>query len=212
MNERGSEQLPCGVELDPLIDQVAEGLAPDEPGHQAVCPHCQATLAELQGLWGYVRELAREEVVAPGRIIEEVIRRIREEFSVNGLLPLDVVVPRLVRHALLTDSRGTTRIADSVVAEIALRAARAVPGVHALGRGGARGALEALTPSASGVAVEVSGHKVTVELHVVVEYGAVIPAVVSAVRSTVMRSIETMTGLEVVEVNISVDDLYIEER
>ena len=127
------ERLPCGTELASLVDQVAERTPPLVDAHQAVCPHCRAALAELEELWGYVRALAREPVIAPARLVERVIRRVREELAALARLPLELVVPRLVRHALLSGPRGTTRVASSVVAMISALAAQEVAGLSALG-------------------------------------------------------------------------------
>lgn len=204
-----SERLPCGVALAPLIDQVAEGAAPAEPEHQAACPHCRATVTELEEIWERVREVAHEEVVAPDRIVEHVISRIREEFVLDGI-PLEAVVPRMLRHAQLPEARGSTRIADVVVEEIAARVAQAVPGVHALSAGGVGGALRPLMPSRAGVGVEVREDEVTVELRLVVEYGAPIPEVTGTVRLAVIQAVEALTGLSVPAVDISVDDVHVE--
>ena len=207
-DERG-ERLRCGFELGSLVDQVAEGLPAQDPAHQAVCPHCQAALRELEELWGHVRELAREDVVPPERVARRVIRRVREQLAALGRLPLEVVVPRLIRHALLDGPRGTTRIADSVVALIVKQVARGVRGVHSLGRAGIAAPLRASVrvETAPGVLVEVSGHRVAIAVELVTAYATSIPDVAAAVRRRVIENVEAMTGLEVVEVSITVVDV-----
>jgi uncharacterized alkaline shock family protein YloU len=45
---------------------------------------------------------------------------------------------------------------------------------------------------------------------VVVEYGVPIVDVANAVRDNVSSRVERMTGLEVTEVNVTVDDIYLE--
>ncbi|RDI69006.1 Asp23/Gls24 family envelope stress response protein [Nocardia pseudobrasiliensis] len=119
--------------------------------------------------------------------------------------------------ALVTD-QGATTIADVVVQKIAGLAAREVRGVHALGGGAARafGALRDRIPGASasvgqGVSVEVGEKQAAVDLELVVEYGVAIAELARVVRRNVITAIEQMTGLEVVEVNINVNDVYIEE-
>jgi uncharacterized alkaline shock family protein YloU len=118
----------------------------------------------------------------------------------------------------LQTERGKTAIADSVVAKIAGIACREIPGVHTMGSGGARaiGALrERLPGSAStstasqGVAVEVGERQAAVDLDVVIEYGVPIVDVSESIRSNVTTSVERMTGLEVTEVNIYVDDVHL---
>lgn len=125
--------------------------------------------------------------------------------------------PSTTPSALVTE-HGKTSIADSVVAKIAGIAAREIAGVHNMGSGTARtvGALkERFGPGASkpavsqGVSVEVGERQAAVDLDLVVEYGVPIVDLSRAVRNNVTSSIERMTGLEVTEVNVFVDDIYI---
>lgn len=120
-----------------------------------------------------------------------------------------------VDQQLQTD-RGTTSVADSVVAKIAGIAAREVSGVHAMGAGAARalGAIKerlgSTEPSPTqGVTVEVGQEEAAVDLDLVVEYGVSIPELSRAVRNNVIQRVERMTGLSVTEVNISVDDIWL---
>jgi uncharacterized alkaline shock family protein YloU len=55
-----------------------------------------------------------------------------------------------------------------------------------------------------GVKVEVGEKEAAVDLNIIVEYGAKIPEVALAIQDSVSKSIESMTGLKVVEVNINV--------
>ncbi|MBA3718492.1 MAG: Asp23/Gls24 family envelope stress response protein [Actinobacteria bacterium] len=204
-------RLPCGTSVAVLVDQVAEGLPALDPAHQAACPDCRATLRELELVWGTVREVVREEVVPPSRLIENVLRRVRQELRALGqLVPLQTVIPRLVRHALLGGPRGATRIADSVVARIVAKTARDTPGVHALSVRGIAlpraGGPGRLTPR--GVAIEVSGHSVSVEVRLVVAYGRSIPDLAAEVRRRVIHRVEAMTGLEPTAVAVAVDDVF----
>lgn len=116
----------------------------------------------------------------------------------------------------LTSSQGRTQIADVVVSKIAALATREISGVHDLGGGAARafGSIRERIPGASsnvsqGVAVEVGEKQAAVDLDVVVEYGAAIVDLAVAIRRNVITAIERMTGLEVVEVNIAVNDVHI---
>jgi uncharacterized alkaline shock family protein YloU len=112
---------------------------------------------------------------------------------------------------------GRTTISDAVVQKIAGIAAREVNGVHNLGTGTARmfGAIRERVPGSSGpavtqgVAVEVGTRQAAIDLDIVVEYGVSIPDLARAVRRNVIAAIERMTGLEVVEVNIVVDDIHL---
>lgn len=118
---------------------------------------------------------------------------------------------------VLKTSQGRTSIADSVVEKIAGIAAREVAGIHSLGTGVARtfGAIkEKMTVSGAGspsqgVKVDVGEEQAAVDLDVVVEYGVSIPDVAGSVRQNVIQRVERMTGLEVTEVNIAVDDVFL---
>ena len=122
---------------------------------------------------------------------------------------------------LVTD-RGKTTIADGVVAKIAGIAAREVSGVYNMGSGSARavGAIRdrigeavggAATPSSptQGVKVEVGERQTAIDLDLVVEYGVPIADVAESVRRNVATKVGRMTGLEVAEVNIFIDDVWL---
>jgi uncharacterized alkaline shock family protein YloU len=116
----------------------------------------------------------------------------------------------------LQSSQGTTTIADDVVQKIAGLAAREVSGVYALGGGAARaiGALRDRIPGASqsigqGVSVEVGEKQAAVDLDLITEYGVPIADLARSVRRNVIASVEGMTGLQVTEVNISVNDIHL---
>jgi uncharacterized alkaline shock family protein YloU len=119
-------------------------------------------------------------------------------------------------HSLVT-GQGRTSIADSVVEKIAGVAAREVSGVHEMGRGAARafGTIKERLPVGGGtnvtqgVKVEVGERQAAIDIDLVVEYGVSIPDVSQSVRHNVIQRIERMTGLEVTEVNITVDDVYL---
>jgi uncharacterized alkaline shock family protein YloU len=118
------------------------------------------------------------------------------------------------------ETRGSTTIADPVVAKIAGMAAREVPEVHHLGGGVTRaiGAVRQRVPGSTGsgvtrgVKVEVGERQAAVDLNVVVEYGAAITDTAADIRSNVINAVERMTGLEVVEVNIAVNDVHLPDE
>jgi uncharacterized alkaline shock family protein YloU len=117
---------------------------------------------------------------------------------------------------LVTD-QGKTTIAETVVAKIAGIAAREVSGVHALGGGAARavGALRERIPGSRtnhsmGVSVEVGERQAAVDLQLVAEYGVSIADLARGIRRNVIDAVERMTSLEVVEVNIEVQDVFLE--
>ena len=118
----------------------------------------------------------------------------------------------------LVTSHGRTSIADSVVAKIAGLAAREISGVHAMGAGATRtfGSIREILPgnndartASQGVKVEVGERQAAIDLDLVVEYGVAIVDLAGAVRKNVIERLQRMTGLEVTEVNINVDDIWI---
>lgn len=117
------------------------------------------------------------------------------------------------------ETRGRTVIADSVVEKIAGMAAHEVPGIHGMGAGMARtfGAVRDRVPGGGpsvtrGVKVEAGERQTAVDLDVVVEYGVSVVDIARDVRTNVIAALERMTGLEVVEVNIVVDDVHLPDE
>jgi uncharacterized alkaline shock family protein YloU len=116
----------------------------------------------------------------------------------------------------LVTSHGTTTIADIVVSKIAGLAAREVNGVYDLGGNASRavGALRERIPGAStnysqGVSVEVGDKQAAIDIDIVAEYGVSIADLAAGIRRNVIAALERMTGLEVVEVNITVHDVHL---
>jgi len=118
-------------------------------------------------------------------------------------------------------TQGKTTIAASVVQKIAGIAAREISGVHSMGGGVSRafGAIRERIPGGgtgasniAGVQVEVGEKQAAVDLDLVVEYGASIVDLARAVRRNVITAVERMTGLEVIEVNIAVNDIHLPEE
>lgn len=101
---------------------------------------------------------------------------------------------------------GTIRIADEVVGIVAGLAATEIPGVAGMSAGLVGGIAEMLGKKnlSKGVKVEVGEKEAAVDLFIIVEYGVRIPDVALKVQENVKRAIESMTGLDVVEVNIHV--------
>jgi len=109
---------------------------------------------------------------------------------------------------------GKTTIVDSVVAKIAGIAARDVPGVYALGGNTARaiGAIrDALNASdlGQGVRVEVGETQVAVDVTIVAEYPVSLQKVAGDVRAAVYKAMDELVGMDVAEVNVTVNDVHI---
>jgi uncharacterized alkaline shock family protein YloU len=198
-----AERLPCGRELGGIVEQVAEGRGGELDAHQRTCQYCQAALTDTDRLWGPLRRYAEESATVPDEVIESLVRRVRR------LIDLGWIV-------LERTARGVTKVSGWIVAAIAEAATDATPGVA---RGGAsvgrvvetlRAALAGGTGErsvAGGRAVEVGEREAAIDLDVVGEYGTPIPDLAAAVRRNVRASVEQLTGLDVVEVNLRVTDV-----
>ncbi|MER6395779.1 Asp23/Gls24 family envelope stress response protein [Kitasatospora sp. NPDC001603] len=115
--------------------------------------------------------------------------------------------------------RGRTALAVGVVEKIAGMAAREVSGIHALGSGLSRtfGAMRDRVPGGKsavgrGIKAEVGEKQTAIDIALVVEYGVVIPELARQVRENIIDAVERMTGLEVVEVNIAVNDVHLPDE
>jgi len=112
---------------------------------------------------------------------------------------------------------GKISVAQGVVQKIAGIACREISGVHAMGVSTSRafGAVRERIPGSSGpnvaqgVGVEVGETEAAIDLDIVVEYGVSIADLGRSIQRNVKQAVERMTGLDVVEVNINVDDLYL---
>ncbi len=109
---------------------------------------------------------------------------------------------------------GKTTIEDGVVAKIAGIAARDVPGVYALGGGTAR-AIGAIrdglnsTDLAQGISVEVGEKQVAVDVTIVADYPVALQQVAGDVRGAIYRAMQDLVGMDVAEVNVTVNDVHI---
>jgi len=107
---------------------------------------------------------------------------------------------------------GEVNIADEVVAIIAALAATEVKGVASMA-GNITNELVAklgMKNLSKGVRIEVDKDTVTVGLAINIEYGHSIPEVSRAVQEKVKNAIETMTGLNVLEINLRIADVNLE--
>ncbi|AIQ30993.1 MULTISPECIES: Asp23/Gls24 family envelope stress response protein [Paenibacillus] len=104
---------------------------------------------------------------------------------------------------------GEIQIAPEVIEVIAGLATVEVKGVAGMSGGFAGGIVELLGRKnlSKGVKVEVGQREAAVDVSVIIEYGNRLPEVAAEIQRNVKRSIETMTGLTVVEVNVHIHDV-----
>lgn len=103
-------------------------------------------------------------------------------------------------------NNGTVTYANDVIATIAGVAATEVSGVAGMSGGISSGITEMLGKKnlTKGVKVEVGTQEAAIDLNIVVEYGSELHKVAEAVQENVKKAVETMTGLQVVEVNVNI--------
>ena len=106
---------------------------------------------------------------------------------------------------------GNVKISDDVVAIIAGVAATEIPGVTSMSGGITGGFSEMLGMKnlSKGVKVELKDNDVVIDLFITVEYGKNISEIGKNVQQNVKNSVETMTELNVVEVNVNIQGVNI---
>jgi uncharacterized alkaline shock family protein YloU len=119
----------------------------------------------------------------------------------------------------LQTERGSTSISDSVVSKIAGIASQEVDGIR-MGSGGSQavsGLIGSITGGSSGsqtqgVSVEVGEEEAAIDLTLTAEYGKSIPQLAEAVRRNVANRVESLVGLRVTEVNITVSNIFFPQQ
>lgn len=107
---------------------------------------------------------------------------------------------------------GTISYANEVIAIISGIAASEIEGIAGMVTAGGLGEIISKNRNITrGVKVEVGTEEVSVDLYTIVEYGQPIQKVASEVQENVRKSIESMTGLKVVRVDIHVQGVSFEK-
>ena len=105
------------------------------------------------------------------------------------------------------------QIASDVIAVVAGVAVSEVEGVYSMAGGFAGGITEVLKGKknlAKGIKVETNENKAKIDVNIIVEYGSRIPDVAFEIQNRVKKSVESMTGLKVTEVNVHVQGVNTE--
>lgn len=105
------------------------------------------------------------------------------------------------------------KISSDVIAVIAGVAVSEVKGVYGMSGGFAGGISEVLKGKknlAKGIKVDATDEKAKIDVNIIVKYGARIPDVAFEIQNKVKKSVESMTGLKVEEVNVHVQGVNTE--
>jgi uncharacterized alkaline shock family protein YloU len=108
---------------------------------------------------------------------------------------------------------GHIQIAPEVIEIIAGFATIDIEGVAGMSGGLVGGIAELLGRKnlSKGVKVQVGERQAALDVSIIVEYGIRIPELAHAVQQNVKHSIHSMTGLDVVEVNVHIHDVHFKE-
>jgi uncharacterized alkaline shock family protein YloU len=191
--------LPCGADVDVLLEQAAHGRGADWDAHQQHCVHCQAALGEFSVLWEPVTELAAAPVAAPPDLVAAVMSQVRR-------------LLHDIWYTLEITEIGAVRIAARIVGALARDSARTIPGVRvALGRS-THGKAAALTEKVTfgqgqPDAVGVLGRTAVVDLAVAVGFGDPAHHVARQIQRRVTDTLRDQIGLRDVTVNVTIDDV-----
>jgi len=116
-----------------------------------------------------------------------------------------------VKQITKTEDTGKVTYANDVIAKIAALAAGEVKGI--LGTtGGSLQEMLGMNTLTKGLKVTVTEHSVAVDLHVIVEYGALIHKVCAEVQDSITKAIESMTDLKVSAVDVHVGSIKMPEK
>lgn len=111
-----------------------------------------------------------------------------------------------IKEETSTENEGV-KISNDVIAVIAGVAVSEVQGVASMSGGFAGGISEVLSGKknlAKGIKVEAGEKEAKIDVNIVVEYGTRIPDVAFEIQTRVKKAVESMTGLNVEEVNVHV--------
>jgi uncharacterized alkaline shock family protein YloU len=106
--------------------------------------------------------------------------------------------------------QNTLTFEDQVIKKIAGIAANEIKGILSMSGGFMSGLTDRFRSTediTKGINAEVGEKQVALDLKVIVEYGKNVPAIFSEIVNNVKKSVHEMTGLEVVEVNMHVEDV-----
>ncbi|RQW22961.1 Asp23/Gls24 family envelope stress response protein [Bacillus sp. C1-1] len=113
------------------------------------------------------------------------------------------------------ENRNHLTYDDEVIKKIAALATIETDGILGMSGSFFQGMKETFGREESitkGIRADVGEKQVAIDLEVYVEYGKSIPAIYKDIKESVARNIHQMTGLELVEFNMNVDDVFTREE
>ena len=115
-------------------------------------------------------------------------------------------------NAIISNQIGTIKLENEMLAKLAGYAATCCYGVIGMavrsGRDGLAKLLKKDTMS-KGVKVVVTDNILSIDLYIMVEYGVNISTIAQSIKNSVKYQLETITGLEVSNVNVHVESVRV---
>ena len=140
----------------------------------------------------------------------EIKKLEEEDIVVKENVALEEDIPEEDNN-IPVEGNDTIKIANEAVATYAGIAVSEVPGVYGMAGGFAGGITEALSGKknlAKGIKVDLGEKSAKIDVNIIVEYGARIPDVAFEIQTRVKKTVESMTGLKVTEVNVHVQGVH----
>ncbi len=107
---------------------------------------------------------------------------------------------------------GNVNVAQNVIAAMVEKTTLEVPGVHAMTLAKSVGFLNKNAKKVNGVKVLFDGKtELSLEISVVLDYGSNVIAVSKTVQEKVKDAIENMIGIKVKDIDVLVEEIYVEE-
>lgn len=177
-----AERLPCGVQLEALLAQVADDQPAPDPTHQNNCPYCQATRRRLRQDWAEVQTLTQQPVAIPPGLTAKILARVR------------VLAGHVSDSILLGHPGGETRISHDAIAKVIARLTATVPGVI----------FASVKPLPEDPP---HPNRLGVGLRLVVAFGPRITKTTTAIRDLLQRHISRLTGAELTHIDITISHI-----
>lgn len=106
---------------------------------------------------------------------------------------------------------GSVNISEDVISIIANLATNEVEGVAKMSKGLAVeiGEMLGMKNPSKGVTVDIEEEEVIINLYIAIEYGYKINDLAKEIQENVKEKVQTMTGLDVVEVNVNIQEVIV---
>ena len=118
---------------------------------------------------------------------------------------LDEMTELMESEDFIDAGTDSIKISNEAVATYAGIAVSEVAGVHAMAGGFSLGGKKNLT---KGIKVEAGEKNTKIDVNIIVDYGVRIPEVAFEIQNRVKKSVEAMTGLKVLEVNVHIQGVH----